>query len=162
MQVVIGIIIVLVILYIYYKLVEAFFVMLAPWLVGIGLVGAAIVVAANYMRALWEGLSRQLPASLTEAPYGKEPAYKNYYFRKAYQDVWDVWLRSRTLTEGNLISWLTQIVKGLTGFASTEENMLAWIFIWPLIVVLGIVTLGSIIGAAVLFTGLAIVHIFIG
>ncbi|MDP8315334.1 MAG: hypothetical protein RAP70_09745 [Candidatus Celaenobacter antarcticus] len=110
---ILGLIAVGFIIYLYYLAMRWFFQTIAIYVLGALSVGFVITVLVNYIRAF--GLIS------SKSPEDKVPAYKNYFFKKAYTDYFLVliaaWMYNIEIGKV-LISWLLKMAP-------------AWIFTWP-------------------------------
>ncbi len=126
---------------------------IAFWLLlPVGCVVFTGAVLFNYVKTMYEELV--VGKGWTDSPTGDEPAFKQYFFRKAFYDYWEVVQKS---SEKNLtvLNWVKD--RGLQLF---QPNKILW-FTWPLaLCYIAIVVTGTIAGAlAYLFFGL--VHLTI-
>ena len=101
------------IVYLYYLAMRWFFQTVAIYVLGALSVGFVITVLVNYIRAF--GLIS------SKSPEDKVPAYKNYFFKKAYKDYVTVviaaWMYNQEIGE-LLVSWMLKLAP-------------AWIISWP-------------------------------
>lgn len=148
----IGILIVVVL---YISAVVFFFQVIAPFVFGVTLVGFVGLILVNYFRGMWEGLgAKVLPASVLETPGPAQPAYKNYFFNKAYQDYRDIvrqaWQYS--YNHGEKLFDLN------TNYCFKRDYVL---FSWPIgVTVLLVLAVGFVAGAAA-FAVFGLVHLLI-
>jgi hypothetical protein len=119
-------------------------------LIPLGVAASVCVILYNYLRTMWSELAR---GGWRDSPTGREPAYKQYYFRKAFHDYWRV---VRLSWEANVgaAKWL--VGGGVWFFTGTK----AW-FLWPLgLSLFAIVALGSVFAAAA-YLVFGLVHLLI-
>jgi hypothetical protein len=143
----------IILLVLYITAIQWFFIYVAPPLTGLGIVAAMAVVFWLYLTALRRWLRGELPAARNEKPIGKEPAYKNYFFRRAYADVLDIWNEAWQLTFRTFNRRFRQ------GFSWIRETRV--LFTWPLGIVLLIILFATVVGTVVAFLGLGLLHLFI-
>ena len=74
----------------YFWLIYLFFVFVYPIAVLVGTVVASIWMVTSFFRAVMLLCGGSLPAAVGDAPSGSEPAYKQYFFRRAFLDLRDV------------------------------------------------------------------------
>jgi hypothetical protein len=123
----------------------------AAGLLPIGVAAAVCVVLYNYLRTIWSELVQG--RGWQDSPTGSEPAYRQYYFRKAFYDYGQVVRRSWELND-KAARWM--LAKGVWCFS----GMKGW-FLWPLgLSIFASTALGAVFaGAAYLVFGL--VHLLI-
>jgi hypothetical protein len=148
------IIVAILLIFLYFWLIYLFFVYVYPWLAIAGAIlisGWALVNLVLAVRDCWQG---KLPATLTDGPVGPEPAFRQYFFRKAFLDLRDVIVenvrRNREALK-LLTDWASHVV-----MPSADGSVL--IFTWPLGVVF--VTTGVVGALAALAINLAFLVLF--
>ncbi|MFH1862861.1 MAG: hypothetical protein ABH878_08625 [bacterium] len=149
----IGIIIFVVIVYLYILAIGWFFKYAAPFVFAIGSLAFIGLILVNYIRALVKGFLGELDASLNEAPAPPEPAFKNYFFKKAYLDYWDILKKA----------WGYNFEHGQYLFALNVAIVAngAWFLTWPLFVTLLAVFIVGAVAAAIFFLLFGILHLLI-
>ncbi|RJP75548.1 MAG: hypothetical protein C4524_11700 [Candidatus Zixiibacteriota bacterium] len=162
MGVIIGLIIAGVIIYLYVLAVIWFFNHLALYVFGIAGLGFMGVLLYAYGQAVYEGFSRKLKASLEEAPIPPEPAYKNYFFRKAYYDYADIVKRVVQLSFAHgktMATWNLMLL--YLGMDDDDVKWVAWIVTWPVFLTLSAVILAGFAAQAVLLVVFSLFHLLI-
>lgn len=125
---------------IYFGLIAAFFVYVAPVIFVLALLGAATLVTHRYAVAMWAVY--RLGGGAADAPSGLEPAFKQYFFRKAFLDYREVArTASKACQEDNRDFW--DWVEKMFGAAGCLT--------WPMGLTLVGVGLAAIIGAGLFF-----------
>lgn len=122
----------------------------AAVLIPLGVAASICVTLYNYLRSMWSQLAK---GGWQDSPTGAEPAYKQYYFRKAFHDYRQVVLRS---WESTVVAGKWVVNGGLWFFKGTK----AW-FLWLLgLSFFATAILGAVFaGAAYLVFGL--IHLLI-
>ncbi len=141
MEIILGIL--LLCLYVY--LIILFFQYVFPWLSLIGAVGASGWAVYNFFVAAKECWEGKLPTTTSYGPVGPEPAFKQYFFRKAFLDLRDIIIDNvkRNVEAIKISAEGAKVV--LLPPPDNEPGML--IFTWPLAVVFATVGLIGIAGA---------------
>lgn len=140
---------------IYLVLIYLFFLFVYPIA---ALAGAAVVsgwAIVNCCRAVAACCRGQLPASVSDGPTGSEPAYRQYFFRRAFLDIRDIVTRN---WEHNRRTCLMLVAGAKRALVGEGENHALLIFTWPLGVVF--VTVGMVGVAAALGVNIAVVLAF--
>lgn len=147
MQVLIGLAVIA--LYIY--LIVLFFQFVAPFVFGAGILLCVGFLLYNYGNSIYEGFSKQLPASLSEQPIPPQPAYKNYFFRKAYLDYRDIVVKAYEYSFDH----------GKEAFSLANKTVAheAWFLTWPLALTLYAVLVVALAAALMLFLVTGLVHL---
>jgi hypothetical protein len=153
MEVIIYIVLVIGIIYLYILAIEWFFNHAALTVLTIGSIAYIVMILVNYFRAFGDCFTKKLPASINETIVPPEPAFKNYFFRKAFLDysdivkkAWEYDLENST----DLFNWNVAIVKNG-----------AWFLTWPIALTLfGVFFVGA-IAAVIAFSIFGIVHLLI-
>lgn len=137
----------------YATAVYYFFANVASYVFAVTLVGFTGLILVNYGRGLLEGLVwKTLEASRSNAATPPEPAYKNYFFRKAYFDYRDIVMRSYELSRDHLMEVKKRVGQPLM-------DMAFWT--WPLILTLGAVFLVGSLAGLVAFGVFSFIHLAI-
>lgn len=128
-------------------LIYFFFVFVVLPLATVGSAVVMIMVIVNYLGALRVGFSGRLRSAQHEGPVGQEPAYKNYFFQRAFRDIQDIW---REAHERNT----NTIIERLQGYTRASHG---W-YTWPLAVVFVIVRFVAIVSAYAFLTIVGAIH----
>ncbi|MBI5169538.1 MAG: PEGA domain-containing protein [Candidatus Eisenbacteria bacterium] len=146
-QVVIGIIIIV----LYVMAIMWFFKHALPVLLQIGCIVVAAATLFSYLKAIWYVLGPEQP--VVDVPVGKEPAYRQYFFRKAFLDYREIVIHSVAL-DTIMVRWL--IKTGTQLFTNP-----AFLLTWPLGVTFALVAGTCVIVGAIFHVVLGIVHLTI-
>jgi len=153
MQVIFILLAIILIVYLYFLAIEWFFANAALPVLQLGSVLYTLLILVNYIRAVVEGFSGKLPSSKSRTPTPPEPAYKNYFFKKAYLDYSDIVkqaLHYNYQQSEQLFKWNVSLV----------ANPM-WFITWPLTVTLFGVFGVAAVAAGVMFGVFGIIHLLI-
>jgi len=112
----------------------------------LGTFALSIIMIKNYGVAFYDCLTGKLPASFDDKPTPPEPAYKNYFFRKAYFDLYDIIAKAYDVNRDEVRKV----------FAMLENYKSGWGWV---LVIFGYGGIGvCIAGTSVLFAIVAFIH----
>lgn len=118
----------------------------------LGCIALICVVLYNYIHTMWTELF--VGTGWKDSPEGSEPAYRQYYFRKAYRDyelvVRKSWIPNRAAAE-----WVIK-----TGTKLFTNGVGVW-FTWPLGVTFFALAAAGAVAAAIAYFIFGIVHLLI-
>jgi len=104
-------------------------------------IGCVVFIGAvlfNYVKVMYDELI--VGKGWTDSPAGAEPAFKQYFFRKAFYDYWEVLTKSGVRNLG-LLEWVKDL-----GLKLFQWNGILW-FTWPLaLCYIAIVVAGTLAG----------------
>lgn len=129
------ILIVIAIVAAYIYAVSLFFTFLFGPIAAIAGIAASAVALYNFVRALHEAVTGKLPAGLNDGPSGPEPAYRQYFFHRAWLDLKDFLRRSYSLNRdaAQVAYYRTrQFIVGDGEGSQIMGRSRLW-FTWPLI-----------------------------
>lgn len=153
MQVILILALIAAIIYLYILAIGWFFNHAALPVFIIGSICYVLLILVNYFRAVIDCFSKKLPASLNEKVVPPEPAFKNYFFRKAFLDysdivkkAWEYNIKNSTV----LFEWNVSIVANP-----------AWFLTWPIALTLfGVFFVGA-AAAIIAFSIFGMIHLLI-
>lgn len=140
------IVIVLILVALYIWLIYLFFRYVFLWLAIPGGIVASGWAICNFVLALRECFRGNLPATANNGPTGPEPAFRQYFFRKAYLDFRDVVFDNISRNRKAIELLLERENRLLYGREANEEGSGLWVFTWPLAVAVGAI---GVVGIAV-------------
>ncbi|HOX41338.1 MAG TPA: lytic murein transglycosylase, partial [bacterium] len=121
-------IIAVIVLYLYYLAVRWFFNVAAGPVFIFASIAYIILILVNYFRAVIDCFSGKLASSASEVTIPPEPAFKNYFFRKAYLDYVDIVKQAWEYNiEHSKILWQKNVELLFNGL---------WFLTWPLAITL--------------------------
>lgn len=132
----------------YLALLGLFFVFVAPFAAGAGAAAMTVAVLVNYVRAIADTIQG---GGFLDSPDGPEPAFRQYFYRKAYKDLWLVLEASFKYNE-RAVRW---VVSTGTGQLKGER---AWLT-WPLGVVFLVVAFVGILVAFGAYVAFGVLHV---
>ncbi len=135
----------------YYLLMKWMFLVPGPYALGGGCLAMSAAVLVNYLRAMNRNLFSG--TGWADSPTGPEPAFRQYFFRKAYHDYAAI-VRDSSHSNQALAMWIITRTNALF----TDMGWAA-VLTWPLGVLLyGLVAAGSVV-AAVLYVAFGATHL---
>jgi hypothetical protein len=143
----------LIILALYILAIVWFFKNAAVYVLSIGSAAYFLLILVNYIRAIIDCFSKQLSTSKNEKPSPPEPAYKNYFFKKAYFDYLDIIKRAWSL---NWEHSVTLFFLNLQVIANP-----GWFITWPIGVTLFAVFFIAAVSAIITFISFGLLHLII-
>jgi hypothetical protein len=151
MQVVVAVVLVGLAIYLYYLSIKWFFINLAPFIFGAGAVFMSGAVLVNYLRAMSGTLFTG--GGWADSPDGPEPAFRQYFFRKAFQDYACI---VRDSYKANIGAAERVIKLGTKLFLNP-----AWLATWPLgVTFYAIVATGAVV-AGCAYVAFGTVHLLL-
>lgn len=118
----------------------------------LGCVALICVVLYNYIHTMWTELF--LGTGWKDSPEGSEPAYRQYYFRKAYRD-YELVVRKSWVPNRAAADWVVK-----TGTKLFTNGAGVW-FTWPLGVTFFALAAAGAVAAAIAYFIFGIVHLVI-
>lgn len=142
-----------VVLYLYYLFVTWFFTSIAPIALTFGCLGLSVTVVVLYLRAMGEsllwGTGPQVP------PSGAQPAFRQYFFEKAFRDYQAVFRRNLELNRS------VALAIGRAGGALFTKTSVLAVFTWPMGVVFFGVLFLSAIPAVLTMISFGVFHLIV-
>lgn len=153
MGVIIALIIAGIILYLYILAIGWFFSVAALPVLRIGSALFIILILVNYIRAVYDVFAGRAHGLHEDKPIPPEPAYKNYFFRKAYFDYWDI----------VKLAWEYNFEHAKFLIEKNTEMLMSpvWFLTWPLALTLYGVFLVAAVAAAAGFLFFGLLHLLI-
>ncbi len=131
--------------------VVLFFQYVALYVFGLGAVAMTGAVFVNYFRALGDNLF--WGTGWPDSPHGNEPAFRQYFFRKAFYDYSQI-LRYSHKRNVESVQWV--IKTGTTLFKNSGA-----LFTWPLGVVFYAIAAVSFVPAALAYVAFGAIHLLL-
>lgn len=151
MGAIVVIVLVLGIIALYIWGVVLFFQYVALYVFGLGSIAMTGAVFVNYFRALGDNLF--WGTGWPDSPHGDEPAFRQYFFRKAFYDYSQI-LRHSHKRNVDSVQWV--IKTGTTLFKNSGA-----LFTWPLGVVFYAIAAVSFVPAALAYVAFGAIHLLL-
>ena len=150
MQVIIVLVVIFLVIAIYLLYLYLLF-WLSAILFPIGCIALIGVVLFNYVKVVYEELVDG--TGWSDSPTGNEPAYKQYYFRKAYQDYWQV-VEKSSKKNFEVLEWMKE--KGIKIFVNPS-----WFLTFPLGITYVLVAAAGTIAGFIAYVVFGLLHLTI-